>query len=276
MELAPSIDNFLHTHSAIPGLTDVGKYLIADAIGKAERKSPLFVSFDNQNRDTLPKGIDRTWLGALFKSLATGRDYQSFLDGLNRIHFVTFNYDRCIERFFGLAVPSYFNVRPESRFWQSLHITHVFGITAAYDFEHTIRGKIDEYIQEEWHQAMMLEAPKTIRTFTEGVDSSVGVSIKQALQDSSLLLFLGFGFHPLNMKFFNMAQGNKKVRVLGSTLGLSEPNVDEVWGDISQAIKCSGNPRGSSLDRVSLYAATASQLIYDHARSIEKALGIHR
>lgn len=77
-------------------------------------------------------------------------------------------------------------------------------------------------------QVNLLEASEGIRTFSEGVgDPNIKTAITDALSTADTLVFLGFSFHPLNMKLLR-APTNNLQRVFATTHGLSKSAVDAV------------------------------------------------
>jgi hypothetical protein len=101
MDLAPSIDNYLDTHSGNEALVKVGKLAICSAILDAEKQSLLAGSQNDYGNFSLNfSHIKETWLGKLFTILVSGRNFEGFLEALKSIKFISFNYDRCIQNFF--------------------------------------------------------------------------------------------------------------------------------------------------------------------------------
>ena len=126
MPIAPSIDNFLHTHSADEAIVKVGKLLIARSILLAEKESTLIVKDRlNDDRIDFARGLkfsegaevpppNSSWLGEYFRILVAGSSFDDFIGSIEKVTFVSFNYDRCIEQYLLYAARQYFAVSNEA------------------------------------------------------------------------------------------------------------------------------------------------------------------
>ena len=190
MPLAPSIDNFLHTHQDNPFLVEVGKIAISACILEAEKASILAVSNDNFYNKLAFENAEGTWIARYFSLLVTHRGFEEFLTALKKITFVSFNYDRCIEQFFHNAARSYFNLTDtdSKRINTALHVIHPYGSLGDIEWDGPqTRGfgaqvnanNIESYVDR-------------IKTFTEGAKSDkIGPLIRSALENCDLLIFFG-------------------------------------------------------------------------------------
>jgi hypothetical protein len=107
-----------------------------------------------------------------------------------------------------------------------LAIIHPYGVAGGLDE----RGRLS--IPFGSKEENLLEAAASIRTFTEGVgDPGIKHAITSALNSAETLVFLGFSFHPLNMKLLR-APTNNLQRVCATTHGLSKSAVAAVEQNI--------------------------------------------
>ena len=212
MSIAPSIDNFLHTHGNDPKVVQVGKLLIVRSILDAERKSTLYVR-DPNNQDSIdfergersregeeivppPK---RSWLGELFRLLVAEKEYADFYKALQNIAFVSFNYDRCIEQYLLYTARQYFRLTPENvaDLNSVIEVIHPYGSIGELNVQGgTIRGfgKTVDYRE-------LIDIADGIRTFTEQiVEKTERERIFERFHNCQVAIFLGFAFLPLNMK----------------------------------------------------------------------------
>lgn len=198
MGLAPSIDNFLDTHQEKEGWVEVGKLAIARAVLEAESRTNLW--FDSRNTYNQPSfaRLPQNWLTEIFRILVTQKGEQDFCAALKSCRFITFNYDRVIEQFFHQATKSYFNIsnqRADEICEDCLNIVHVYGSLGPVTCS-------DPSLFGTWNDAQYLaQASSLLKTFTEGVAQRSEIELaKSWLKETEVLCFLGFGFHPLNLR----------------------------------------------------------------------------
>lgn len=105
MALAPSIDNYVHSHKDDVALNVVAKLAITKVILDAEKSSNLFdVNISRGRRDEVQFDfgkIKNSWIVKLWRVLAEDVDKSDVSKMFCGVKFVIFNYDRCIEHFFG-------------------------------------------------------------------------------------------------------------------------------------------------------------------------------
>lgn len=232
MALAPSIDNFLHTHQGNDVLLTVGKIGIAHEILKAERNSSLYLDETNVYNRLDFSQMSENWLLVLFKILAEGTSSSDFFARLSQINFVCFNYDRVIERFFLLACSSYFDLSEDDTYaelTESLRITHPYGVVG--ELKPRIIGS---GFGADLDPEGLIQASKGIRTFTEGVENpSLESKINDFVSESEIICFLGFAFHPINLRLFKPELRISHSRILATTRGLSEASIRAIMKDVS-------------------------------------------
>jgi hypothetical protein len=226
MGLAPSIDNFLNAKQSEKGWAEVGKLAIARAILQAERFSGL--ALNNPNHLEMPDfaRLSQNWLVELFRILATRKDKEEFCESLGSCFFIIYNYDRVVEHFFHQAIMSYFNLdylEVDSICRKHLNVVHVYGALGEVNCTKSAEfGKNDDY-------RYLLTASKNIKTFSEGVDKPEQIETARKWIDSTdVLVFLGFGFLPLNLRTLGPKEGNKynKGRFIATSKGMSQDNLN--------------------------------------------------
>lgn len=241
MILTNSIDEFLNTHQNNKNIAAVGKAAIVTAILNAERHSYLFLNFEDsedlQSRVFTNSLIQQTWYARLFDMLTRGGELTDFVERLKNITFIVFNYDRCIEHFFLHGMITYFGidlVKATSILDESLIILHPYG---------TI-GKTNDvnYGNESIHPSRYVEISKNLKTFTEGVrDDNELQQIKTKILESGILVFLGFGYHSLNMKLLELEQEGPSKKIYGTVYNRSGSDCLIIKESIINALKLPQN-----------------------------------
>ena len=222
MLIAPSIDNFLDTHKKNDYVVTLGKATIAQLIVAGEEKSKLFVQKDNTFNLLNLSRVAETWLGRLFTRLVSGKSYEDFVEGLARIKFVSFNYDRCVQQFFWYAVRSYFEKSPEEaeQLVKSLDVEYVYGSIGEF--------KILSSFSNFGHGGDILKASMSIKTFTEGTAPALRTSIASAVSGANAVVFLGFRFLPLNLKALFGDDQYEVGSIFATCMGLSRYTEEDV------------------------------------------------
>lgn len=267
MGLAPSIDNFLESKRGIEGWSEVGKLAIARAILKEERASKLW--FEDNNIRNLPSfaQFPQNWLTELFRILVAQKGKDEFCEALAACRFVTFNYDRVIQQFFHQAVRSYFGLDIEasdSLCRKCLNIVHVYGGLGEVSC-HDARnfGQVDNV-------QYLVSAAGRIKTFTEGVDGIEKISIaREWISETNALIFVGFGFLPLNLQVLAPNKGSKysKERVIGTVRNMPPDNLrivrnllrNEWFGGMDYTLEFEDVPASELIWRHSLYLSEADR-----------------
>ncbi len=259
IDFAPSIDNFLDTHRDDEYIVEFGKLAITFALQQAESQSTLVV---DENGRVDPRNSE-TWIGRLFSILVAQRTFDDFVAALENITFVSFNYDRCIQHFFVNVARSYFNSGNEG----AQRVLDALNVVYAY-------GSIGEYYLHQYGSSFgviskgqkLVETSRLIQTFTEGGDSQSRTAIQYAIRNADVVVYLGFGFLPINMKLLAEEAVPNTSRVIGTAKGLSRESAGDVEVELSNVFLENENNFWPDLDRVKLIDGTCSELFHEFER----------
>ncbi|ASP23131.1 hypothetical protein ANTHELSMS3_04532 [Antarctobacter heliothermus] len=273
MPLAPSIDNFLDTHREDRELVNVGKLAIAVAIRKAENASSLFVDKSNMYNRFNPSKMDRNWITELFKVLVSQRNFSDFLEALGSTHFVSFNYDRCIHQFIFNAARQYFNLsdRDSKSVLDQLQVHYPYGSVGSLNLD---QFGIDNF-GEDIDAKAAAGAVTSLRTFTEGASEGFSAEFRELFSDHTLLVFLGFGFLPLNMKMLFRGGRLPVKSVVATTKGQSEHSAKALREEFKRIFgKSYSNGHWEKLGSLNIHTVndTCSDLFWQFNRLIYQNL----
>lgn len=228
----PSIDAFLHANRAQPGFSAIGKVAIAQVLLEKEKSLPGADGDDD-------------WIDYLFKLMIEGaHDPETFLK--NRVGFVTFNYDRTLERWLFVKIQHSFGLNEE----ESLKVLKAFPILHVY-------GDLGEFMPYDTPFRAWLAACQRIRTIFE-VDETYP-PLHQAielLKKAERVCFLGFGFHNENIKVLDIPNSMSHMKmIVASRFGvtnmewhrLSAPFTGQKIHGSSQHQRCKETLRNSQL-----------------------------
>ncbi len=233
---AISIDNFIDAHQGDTKLEKCGKLAIVRSILDAERRSKLYVD-ETQGIQALKfPSIESTWYSAFLQLLTENCRVDDVKERLSSIVFVIYNYDRCVEHFLYHALQNYYGITADvaAELIGQMHFYHPYGTV----------GNLP------WHKSQnsigyggsptsdkLVELAGQIKTFTEGTGTTSDISvIRNAMRESRTVLFLGFAFHPQNLKIIQPTDGkhlDKDVQYFGTAFRMSSWNTNVLKNELS-------------------------------------------
>ena len=220
MSTAHSIDSFIASHRENTALAVVAKMAIVCSILLAERRSTLYVSPDNTYNELNFGKIEDTWLAKYARMLITGRSLEEFLAALSQVTFLTFNYDRCIEHYFEWLVKVHYGAE-KIALSDALLVHHVYGSVG----ELSAEGHGATPFGTEPDEHTIIRNFDKISTFHEEIqEGDVREVIDSALNPGGLLIFLGFAFLPMNMRFFEISEVELD-RIVATSKGQSPDDI---------------------------------------------------
>jgi hypothetical protein len=196
-----SIDAFLEKNRE---QAELGKFLIARELKKHEDINLLFPPHNSG------------WYQYLFNQLLAPDGSPDF--AANQLGIVTFNYDRSLEAYLHTALQARFDINEDeaAKKLKSIAITHVHGILGKYP---------EARYQRETELSELMNISSQIQIIHEISDQDVGfcnAMFKQAhemLVKAKRIYFLGFGFHPDNIRRFRFfTPENTTGKLILSTL----------------------------------------------------------
>ncbi|RBP51724.1 hypothetical protein [Arenicella xantha] len=241
LPLARSIDNYLHDHSSDPQIVQIGKLAIVSSILEAERKSDLWIDPDRRPADSTQwigrKRYENSWYPALFQLMTDKCKASDLKERFKKYSFIIFNYDRCIEHFLERALKVYYPVLDDDDIFEimsNLNLEHPYGRLGTLGWQVKGKGGPDvEFGGQPGSEDKYIELSENILTFTEAeklVEGTVN-SIQSQVQQCERLVFLGFGFIPLNLDLiapFNQQYTRRgSFKCIATVKGISEPNRDQ-------------------------------------------------
>jgi hypothetical protein len=229
-----SIDTFLDVHREDPRIQLCGKMAIVKSILEAEQKSKLFVDRDGRQYADL-EGLRKTWFFDFARHLSDGIRTNEINRIFEKVSFVIFNYDRCVEHFMYNALRHHYGLdeADASVVMGTLKVIHPYGDIGRLPWQH----KDGFSFGFTANRANMEFMASRIKTFTEQIEEQdVLFAIHREVEVADTLVFLGFSYHPENMRLLNLGEHCKTERIFGTAFGLSPSNVEEILNDLRQRI----------------------------------------
>ena len=256
-----SVDDALHQLSDYPEAIQLGKICIIRSILKAERNSTLKVQ-----RGQLPPDAGKDgWIEQIFSMAITGYKLSEVTHAFKRITFVNFNYDRCIEHYLfwslqRLGLPS----DDASETIRTLNIIRPYGTLGS-----VVPG-VPSFLQfGAPPPSNPFDVISRIRTFADSDALHDKKTLSSALVGASLIAFLGFGFHPQNLKLLTLPADLqlRRTRVLATVMGVHRGNLHELESTLHRALRVDGDTM------VETYDMAASEMLQKLRMKITMAVG---
>jgi len=196
-----SVDEFLEHRT---DLINIGKLAIAQRLIKFEVQDLLFKVESSKN-----------WLTYLFKKMNT--TFDDF--DKNNISFITFNYDRSLEHFFFVALRSTYNkdLNLTADKVNNLNIVHLHGQLGYLPWQKEGGRAYANLVDV----ANVKKGAENIKIIHEDIkDDKEFQKAHELLDRAKHIYFLGFGFHPTNMKRLKIWNDGTKL-IAGTSIDVT-------------------------------------------------------
>lgn len=226
---ALSIDNFINSHRENQRIALCGKLGIVKGILDAEGESTLRSAGSGSDLFE-PEELSSTWFSGFFKMLTEDVDKSEIGNIFENVTIITFNYDRCIERYLVQMLGQYYGVSiPESeKIVRKLKIIHPYGQIG------NLPWQGGNSISFGAKSAPLISLVGLIRTFSEGMaDEEILGEIHSEIIKAETMVFLGFAFNPSNMRLLKPNKTTQTKRVFATTWGLSSADEEQIKKDIN-------------------------------------------
>jgi hypothetical protein len=210
-----SVDDALYQLSDYLEAVLLGKICIMRSILKAERDSTL--KWDTTGQPPPDAGKDG-WIEQIFSMAITGFKFSDIKHAFKRITFINFNYDRCIEHYIFWSLQRLgLSSDDASETVQNLNIIRPYGTLGS-----VVPGTPSFLAFGAPPPSDPFGLITRIRTFTETDALHNKEKLSSALVGASLIVFLGFGFHPQNLKLLTLPpdQQLRRAKVLATVFGV--------------------------------------------------------
>jgi hypothetical protein len=269
-----SIDAFLDVHADDEVMQRCGKLAIAKSIMEAELQSACALDEASRmfNDETQVK---KSWLMALSRNLNEGIRKPEIHRVFGRVSFIVFNYDRCLEHYLFHQLRRLYGIEEDKsqEIMQSLRVIHPYGTIGDLPWQ---RGK--DTVPFGWlaNRAALEIAMPRIKTFTEqSMDAGILSAIHEEVRTARTIVFLGFSFHPENMRLLTPGCECNADQIYGTALGMPPGDVEIVQQTIrnlagKSLVRSKSVPMGGTgiEEAIYLQAATCSDLIQNNPRSL--------
>lgn len=262
---AASIDNFLDQHRDDQELVMAGKAAIFYQIAAAEQNSLIGRTFLSGQ---MQEAAVNYFINPLMQFVSRNHTRDDVLNSIANISFITFNYDRAIERAVSIWLSNNFRI-PFDETLSKLNIIHVYGSLAEYD-----GSSLNNYFEARSQGPLLnpqIEVPRLanrIRLFTEQSETAFRQQVRKEIESSRTTIYLGFGFEEQNVRF--LGSGGPGSRVFATVYDMSDPNQKAVTDSIR---RMHGINRANVDNFIDVVPGKCAKLFSEHYFAIASAIG---
>jgi hypothetical protein len=230
-----SIDAFIDVHRDDEKIQQLGKLAIAKTILEQERRCHMYVAPPGASFQDTPR-LDKTWFVNLARGLNDGVRREEIDRIFEKVSFVVFNYDRCVEHFLYNALQKHYGIdaTKAKSVMDSLTIFHPYGKIA--DLPWQGKGGIPFGFPANRSNLLMMVGQ--IKTYTEQVEDDAPLNaIKAEIADAETLVFLGFSYLDFNMNVLDPGRECAARNVFGTAHGISGSDVEQIKDQVRCLIR---------------------------------------
>jgi len=215
-----SIDSFMDIHRDDEKIQLCGKLAIVKSILEAERASKLYIERDGGEFHDLD-GLKSTWFFDFARNITDGVRKVEIGRIFEKVSFIIFNYDRCFEHFMFNALQRLYSIDADAAktVMKTLRIVHPYGTISDLLWQ----NKEGIAFGFPANRAAMQVMASRIKTYTEQIEKSETLAaMRELVASAHTLVFLGFSYHPENMKLLGIERAIHAQQILGTAKGISE------------------------------------------------------
>ncbi len=226
----------MDTHRKDQRIQLLGKLAIAKTILEQEKSSCL--SLAERSRDLRDANeVGKSWYAELAKGLNDGVDRDRVDSIFNRVSFIVFNYDRCVEHYLEQSLRGHYGLGDAEVYsvLKTLRVFHPYGTVASLPWQDNVHGLSFGFPTNRPNLLMMA---KQIKTFTERVeDTDALLAMKREVAEATVLVFLGFSYHELNLRILDPGRECAARDVFGTAFKISDHNVEEIKDELRPILR---------------------------------------
>ena len=230
-----SIDAFIDVHRDDERIQKLGKLAIAKTILEQEQRCHMYIAPPGSAFHDVPR-LGKSWFVNFVRGLNEGVRREEIGRIFDKVSFVIFNYDRCVEHFLYNALQMHYGVDADKAksLMKTLTVLHPYGKIAELPWEN-VNGIPFGFAASRSNLLAMVDQ---IKTYTEQLENNdTHEAIKQEIESAETLVFLGFSYLDLNMQVLDPGTACATHNVFGTAFGVSESDVEQIEGRIRGLVR---------------------------------------
>ncbi len=238
MSIFPSIDEALHYHSSDEKTVLLGKLSIAKIVLESENKSWLHNRHDPENAIYLSS--EDNWLTQFLSIATSGIKKEETNEIFSKVRFINFNYDRTLEHFLYWSLQARAGLSDDAarEAMGELSVVRPYGSLGPLDWQETGGMPFGG-------NRNLFELAEKIRTYTERSQYDLVAQIDRLINQSKLVIIIGFGFHEQNLSLFDPIGGKRHENrdVWATVSGIHDENHQLIRDSLKRRISKRNMPR---------------------------------
>jgi hypothetical protein len=235
LTFARSIDSFIDVHRSDPKIQILGKLAIAKTILEKEKGSALYRGLPEADFQR-PLELNQSWFVNLARGLNDSVGKEEIERIFEKVSFIVFNYDRCVEYFLHTMLQQHYGVDASTAgsLMGRLQILHPYGKIANLPWQ-----KSDGIpFGFPANRANLIMMSSNIKTYTEQVEDSVTLAaIKSEIAEAEIIVFMGFSYFDLNLDLIDPGRDCAAKNVFGTAVEISANDVEEIKDRIRRLVR---------------------------------------
>jgi len=211
----------------LSGIGRIGRPAIIYSILQSERQSLLHVSTAHHPPRMDFGQLDKTWYLQFGRLLVDQVPLPSIEQIFDNLTVICFNYDRCIEEFLAYYLASVYALRiGDARVLvERLVILRPYGCIAPISSPGGACSGAPRHLGfGDMNGLDLRDLITNIKTYTEQIeDEALVANIRSAMSEAETVVFLGFAFHPQNLRLIVREMGIGAKRIFASAF--ASPNL---------------------------------------------------
>ena len=237
-----SIDEFLNKHEGNKAAAICAKLAIAHSIIDAENGSHVYVDITKGNAlFQNPNLVAKSWMLRFVKILFDRVQRDKINGVMEQISVINFNYDRCLEHYLLHSLMDAFGISQADAVLaiHELEIVRPYGSLGKLLWQD--RAGLPYGGRRPLGSNDIFQVATHIRTFYEQTMESEEIDrMQDVMASAERIVFLGFGFHPQNMRLLTPRSGLKPAQVYATAYGESASGAQSVRGAIRKLLHRGG------------------------------------
>lgn len=257
--LASSIDSFIDNHRDKPALSKIARMAISLLIQRAEESSRLAqLQLHNNQKLSNLSHVD-CWHSNFCINLFDRCTFEELASKLERFKVISFNYDRCFEYYLFHAVRSHYR-KSENEVLsalQSFEVLHPYGRLDTSEFPNSAASMSIGQVSDD-----LISNADYIQTFSQSGYDSERFSIKENFfSGANKVVFLGFGFHDINMEFLRLKSVEmKNLHIISTAMGFSDDDIEDIKHELRGVFP--------SISMIELHDCDCRDIFYRRSRAL--------
>jgi hypothetical protein len=264
--LMPSIDSYLDIRRDHPLIARMAKIAIGFIIHELERQCDGLGGGDKQS---VPDEIafNNHWYQEFAQICFDGVERDHLDAALRRFSVVSFNYDRCFEKFIRIAIERLYDVTAAEATLaaKNVWVRHPYGHLGDLPGSGGT-SEVGFGVPNSFDAKSMAER---IKTYSEGaVSGGVQDAIRTKIESAGNIVFLGFGYHSQNVNLLTPTNNRTQKTIIGTAFQTHDISMAAIKQQLERAFAASQRVGPNVAPVVELFDVNCTQLLAQNRRSL--------